>query len=1405
VCVFFLLLFTWEKVDEITFERPVRITHVRVVPLYVSDSKLNDFAGFTSPGSFGLRIFGSQRDETQKCRFSELCPALEYEAPLSDSFCVHTEPLAVDHLVIRGRYRTLSIIVVGVALQDSQVENCSFLWGKPLQHREPSQGEDAVVGNGGEAENVSRRAGSSLPSSRTMWWEPSEDCVSSRILCDLDLSSADPGQFETVRKDVLGLVSTNSSPSTTEERSGAAKVNPKAVDKAIDKVVDCLERGETASFSQANLGALASVAVCASPKLIGKFAKRGGIEGLWNTLKNEESSLESKFWSSASFLVASYHQKGLESLAGHAHTTKEAGRFENLEQGLLSLAMQPEYAPLAQLVAKVITHLQLYNGTNALRRVATKLADDWTGGKGFDWEKIDNIVKEVKSVQDVFHRLVVGRNTRMMGNSCNQIKIAGFLSQESLDVPASDAVLIQSLLESKGLASMSTILTIVGTSASADKLKTSKADFIVTTIIEMCRILEGSQYFDVLLAKGTRECNALCEGLAEVAKYYGRSMSSAAKKWDLYVRCFCMLDSLSAKSCDGLGSERTFLELAQKVISCSSQLHEAGGGCDSVLRCVLDLTMSRVGAPGEKSSHVQSIASEAVYQLLLRSKDVNVDMVAKYLTPLEDFVSSGARREGFYPHPYKMDSLREINPVVQDGDEMLALRRYMGESAALTLTRVHGMVFAIKAITSLTKGVPVGTSAFAALNISDFIESLKNVLSFVHEEAMGQQTCQPEAWNGSVFDTPCLHASSVILLSALDACVKGFEACLDFLASLRADFDLGGFHKVFVRSYEVVVLNSCAPASGECQGLADEIAATYASCLRKWSLSEVKPSAAIAILGTQAAGSIGFSVAKYLHPVELLRSLELTNMLIPFEMSEYSSSLQVKLNEVSEACSEGIVSILSQGVFYSLREIKTPVLEFCMKVVHLGPKFARAVVSCLLELLQQEFEIISEDHLEIRCAENLCDAVMALSRDPLCKNVFLESGAITIMLSVFKQPLLSEPAITESALPMKAMQTIQNLCNTDICLDEKAPLYVRAVEDGPSVDEGSSFVSTMLDAMRVLPEEVTEKAIGVFALLSRHIPGQFSLRNGASQWKTNAYWSGEGAQGGGVINASSALTSAARFLRSTSNGMESEKQKGHINEAAEILEAQNSDDVCDDEGEEPPQPTALETKYKEARHGSQLSFFRTQGLHLRNIVQSLACPANPEEQEHAMASETEVQAQNRWYSDSEVRRRSLALQVEQKSRVAPDYGGDLTRSQETTQVKSGPGAALGATEGAAPTPGFDGGEIPESDQMQIDAKPVFMAEDDLYADIPATDAAAQGASPAEHENGEDLYGDIDMKHHEGGPVSSTHRAEEASASLSAENLTPEVIADLLKNPEKLQPMLERHPQLLAILQQSLNM
>ena len=409
----------------------------------------------------------------------------------------------------------------------------------------------------------------------------------------------------------------------------------------------------------------------------------------------------------------------------------------------------------------------------------------------------------------------------------------------------------------------------------------------------------------------------------------------------------------------------------------------------------------------------------------------------------------------------------------------------------------------------------------------------------------------------------------------------------------------------------------------------------------------------------------------------------------------------------------------------------------------------------------------------------------------------IESGAITLMLSIFKEPLLTNAEVSESNLPTKIVRTISNLCDTDICLDERNPLYVRAVEDSPTVEEGTNFVSTLLDAMRSLSEGVMETVIDIFLKLSGHIPGRVALRSGASQWKTNAYWTGE-PQGGDAVSAASALASAARFLRSTASGMEGERKKSYLNNGAEILESQCEGDDIDDEEEEPPQPTDLESRFKQAFQLNKEFLHLKYGLQLQDLVDKCGAPGETSTVEHAFLKETEVQAQNRWHEDELRRKGSAFSQIRDMSVIPPLFGGTLTSTTGPT-IGPNPGEVIHGGQPMEMDDKNDAFGFLSNGEAGTEQQMAENIEDDLYADIGPASVKSESAP---NKNGDDLYGDIEMDDPK--PETKATAGETAIESFSADNLTPETIAQLLKNPEALQPLLEKHPQLLQFLQQSLN-
>ena len=303
---------------------------------------------------------------------------MSYEAPLTDSFCVHTEPNLLDRIVIRGRYRTLSIIVVGAAAEEAEVENCSILWGNTL----PQDGEEKkVFGSGGKNETTSRccsHLNDFLPLKK--FWQAKEHLADKKIhkvFPQLDIKSNDAKEFDKVKKEVLAVISQNLGFGDEDEQDESVSLQGK-IEGVIDKVVDCLEKTEGAPYNSLRLSAMVSVLLCASPEYVTKFAKKGGIDGLWNIIQHPRTSVESKFWSMLSFLAASSNENGLECLAGHAHTIKGASA---LNDGLQVILFIPRVRTLWEEVDLLEATLVAVGGCEHHRNIVYQLFTIPRGGE----------------------------------------------------------------------------------------------------------------------------------------------------------------------------------------------------------------------------------------------------------------------------------------------------------------------------------------------------------------------------------------------------------------------------------------------------------------------------------------------------------------------------------------------------------------------------------------------------------------------------------------------------------------------------------------------------------------------------------------------------------------------------------------------------------------------------------------------------------------------------------------------------------------------------------------------------------------------------------------------------------------------------------------------------------------
>ncbi|KAK4272667.1 hypothetical protein QN277_021186 [Acacia crassicarpa] len=125
-CVLFAQTFVHphldEYVDEVIFSEPVVITACEFLEQSASSvTQSVTLVGATSPPSFALEVFVHCEGET---RFRRLCQPFLYSH--SSSNVLEVEAVVTSHLVVRGSYRSLSLVVYGHTAEDLGQFNIEF-------------------------------------------------------------------------------------------------------------------------------------------------------------------------------------------------------------------------------------------------------------------------------------------------------------------------------------------------------------------------------------------------------------------------------------------------------------------------------------------------------------------------------------------------------------------------------------------------------------------------------------------------------------------------------------------------------------------------------------------------------------------------------------------------------------------------------------------------------------------------------------------------------------------------------------------------------------------------------------------------------------------------------------------------------------------------------------------------------------------------------------------------------------------------------------------------------------------------------------------------------------------------------------------------------------------------------
>ncbi|KAJ7957710.1 Embryo defective protein [Quillaja saponaria] len=111
-----------EYVDEVLFSEPIVITACEFLEQSASSvAQAVTLVGATSPPSFALEVFVHCEGET---RFRRLCQPFLYSH--SSSNVLEVEAVVTNHLVVRGSYRSLSLIIYGNTAEDLGQFNIEF-------------------------------------------------------------------------------------------------------------------------------------------------------------------------------------------------------------------------------------------------------------------------------------------------------------------------------------------------------------------------------------------------------------------------------------------------------------------------------------------------------------------------------------------------------------------------------------------------------------------------------------------------------------------------------------------------------------------------------------------------------------------------------------------------------------------------------------------------------------------------------------------------------------------------------------------------------------------------------------------------------------------------------------------------------------------------------------------------------------------------------------------------------------------------------------------------------------------------------------------------------------------------------------------------------------------------------
>ena len=219
-------------------------------------------------------------------------------------------------------------------------------------------------------------------------------------------------------------------------------------------------------------------------------------------------------------------------------------------------------------------------------------------------------------------------------------------------------------------------------------------------------------------------------------------------------------------------------------------------------------------------------------------------------------------------------------------------------------------------------------------------------------------------------------------------------------------------------------------------------------------------------------------------------------------------SLRQKMQSWLEPNATALATLLVQASLMASGEVQAMFLWLCSRVASLGENGCLIIASPMVAALQQEVAYTLAAGQDNPCLAALARSVEGLSLWPAPKAALVEAGVVGILLELFQPGFFGaflsstggEPRASVDCAMGHALRALTNLLDLQVSLSPGAPRSQRTIDDCPPVGQIAQAVQTLLGAASGLPPAALRPAAGFFAALEATPLGLAGLARGATAW-----------------------------------------------------------------------------------------------------------------------------------------------------------------------------------------------------------------------------------------------------------------------------------------------------------------